>query len=282
MDVDDLKAFVRDNRHLFPERTELWVDGQSPQAVTMAINAIESMAPFTWIDIIPSGSLDDRWPKRRPVDFTNIKTDVPIHWRAFYTYIYDSTPIFDPSKIRDLRVSGTVQLRPSSDEIRLRRLTTGDLDKIIGIHYVKDHLLSLKLKGRTTVAVHSFEEFSSLKVLDMRRGSSPPTNKLPVVVLPPSLDTLKLTGFKWGVLIRGKVDHAKVMPDSHGTPGEYRFTTSPDFIWVTTTTAGYHGASIWGNIDDYKVVAGKGWKRLSGTRDQIQTTSAPFFAVKVR
>jgi hypothetical protein len=280
MNVDDLQEFVRDHRHLFPEKTELRVDGQSAQAVTIAINAIESMAPFHSIDIDAWG-LDRNW-KGENLDLTNIKTDIPIFW---LDHGFNATPIFDPCKVRDLSIlsPGPAQLVPSSNEIRLRRLTIRDLDEIIGLHHVKDHLLSLEIYREVSIATYSFEEFSSLKVLDLRRGSYPRfTRRLPEIVLPPSLDTLKLTGFKWGVLIRGKVNHAKLMPDFYGTPGEYRFNTPPDFIWVTPTSIRYNGAFVWGNIDDYKVVAGEGRKRPSVTRDQIQTSSTAFFAVKVR
>jgi hypothetical protein len=276
MDVDDLKAFVRRHRHLFPEETDLRVHGQSAQAATIAINAIESMAPFRRIDI-RTWTLDSRW-KQTGGNLTNIKTDVPIFWGV---QVYDATPIFDPCKVRELSIVGPVQLRPSSDEIRLQRLTIGDLDEVTGIHHVRDHLLSLKLNRELSIAVHSFKEFSSLKVLDLRRSASPRSDRLPEIILPPSLDTLKLTGFTWGVLIRGKVDYAKMISDFYGTPGEYRFNTPPDFIWVTPTSARYIGVFIRGNIDDYKVVAGEVRNRPSGDRDQIQTTSAPFFAVKV-
>jgi hypothetical protein len=280
MNVYDLQAFVRDNRHRFPEKTNLRVYGQSDQSATIAINAIESMAPFSSINIIPSGSLDSRWTKDTPSDLTNIKTDVPILW---HDKVYGTTPIFDPSKVRDLSIVGPAHLIPSSDEIRLRRLTISDPAEITGIHYVKPYLLSLKLYREVGIAAYSFKEFSSLKVLDLRRGLSIRIKRrLPEIVLPPSLDTLKLTGFKWGVVIHGKVNCAKLMPDFHGTPGEYRFNTPPDFIWVTPTSARYIGVFIRGNIDDYKVVAGEVRNRPSGDRDQIQTTSAPFFAVKVR
>jgi hypothetical protein len=278
MDVDDLQAFVRDYRHLFPEKTEVWVDGQSPQTTTIAINAIESMAHFHSIEIL-TGALDLRWMDTH-LDLTNIKTDIPVFWADHGT---GATPIFDPCKVSELVISGTAQLRPSSDEIRLRRLTINSLDEIIGIHYVKGHLLSLKLHMELSVGVHSFKEFSSLKVLYLRRGWYPGiSRKPPEIILPPSFDTLILRGFKWGVLIRGKVNYAKLIPDFYGTPGEYQFTTSPKFIWVTPTSGRYDGAFIWGNIDDYKVVDGEGWRRRSVTRDQIQTSSAAFFAAKVR
>lgn len=281
MNVDDLQEFVIDNRHLFPEDIELLVYGQSAQAATIAINAIESMAPFRRINIIPLLEPGTIWSD--PIDLTNIETDVPIRW--FGSIYYPAHPIFDPSKVRDLDISGTAQLRPSSTDIRLQRLTTGyrdGLDKITDIHYVKAHLISLKIDIRQTVAVHSFEEFSSLKVLDLRGEHYPRFKRIPEIVLPHSLDTLKLTGFKWGALIHGEVNYAKLTPLHHGPKGEYRFTTPPDFIWVTTTTVGYKGSLIWGNIDDYKVIAGEGWNRRSGTRNQIQTSSDGFFAAKVR
>jgi hypothetical protein len=210
MDVDDLQAFVRDNRHLFPENTELLVVGQSTQATTIAINVIESMAPFSRIDILPSLRLTQRW-KDIPVDLTDIKTDVPIRWSNDR---YVSNPIFDPSKVRDLNIVGPAQLTPSNIYIRLQRLTIDHLEGIIGIQDVNAHLLSLKLKGQMAVAVHSFKEYSSLKVLDLRRGTSPRINKLPEIVLPSSLDTIKLTGFMWGVLICGKVNKRLVLVSS--------------------------------------------------------------------
>jgi hypothetical protein len=279
MDVDDLREFVRDNRRLFPEKTSLLVYAQSAQSATIAINAIESMAPFRGISINPSWRLDSRWKKDTPNDLTNIKTDVPIHWGA--NGPYPAHPIFDPCKVRDLDI-GPAQLVPSSNEIRLRRLTIDDPKEITGLHIVKPHLLSLKINRNLTDATQVFKGFSSLKVLDLKRGSAPRSSRLPVIVPPPSLDTLKLTGFKRGVVIRGKVNHAKLMPNFKGINGEYQFATSPDFIWVTTNTVGYSGAYIWGNIDDYKVVAGEGWKLVSDTHDQIQTSSAAFFAAKVR